>query len=645
MASLIVAMSVFAGPVFINEIHYDNSGADTNEGIEVAGPSGTDLTGWSLALYNGTASRLSVYETVGLSGIIPQEDSGIGAVFFAIVGVQNGAPDGLALVDPSGSLVEFFSYEGTFTAASGPASGIASIDIGVQEGTTTPIGHSLQLSGVGSDSSDFQWEAPEASTYGAANVNQTFTGEASDLPPTVSSVDPENGRVGVPPGADILVTFSEVVDLSGQWFSIEGSLSGPISAIIVAAIDSPNITLKTATDFQEGESVTIMIFASLVSDIDESPDNMTENFEWSFTVFDSSQFQIDPVPSGYYTATEGKSGTELASALHDIIDGHTVIPLSQADEAFQVLDLDLFDQGKVVPVFSGTSEPFNGFPSIWNREHLWPKSRGIDESGADTSDLFNLRPSLASINSSRGNLIFDNSDTGDAEYLPPGSFGPAPEVSRDSDSWEPPDRVKGEIARAMFYMSVRYDGSDEATLDLKLNNDPQFGGQSLIPEMGILDTLLAWNREHPVTDTERFRNQTIFKDFQGNRNPFVDFPEYADLIYNTEPSDVFGGEPIEGFPGWKASTWYLNYNADAWPWVFHDEHGWQFVSDSSTESVIFMWDSGLANWLFLNQSTYRWLYLFSDTPGWIWTFDDNVSALRFFQRGDDGSLFSVPPGL
>ena len=50
MASLIFAMTVFAGPVFINEIHYDNIGADANEGIEVAGPSGTDLTGWSLAL-------------------------------------------------------------------------------------------------------------------------------------------------------------------------------------------------------------------------------------------------------------------------------------------------------------------------------------------------------------------------------------------------------------------------------------------------------------------------------------------------------------------------------------------------------------------------------------------------------------------
>ncbi len=136
-------------------------------------------------------------------------------------------------------------------------------------------------------------------------------------------------------------------------------------------------------------------------------------------------------------------------------------------------------------------------------------------------------------------------------------------------------------------------GCDVATLDLELNNDPQFATGSFIPEMGILDTLLAWNREHPVTDTERLRNQTIFNDFQGNRNPFVDFSEFADLIYNTEQPDVFEGTPITGFSGWRASSWYLNYNVDFWHWIYHDEHGWQFVADGSTTEVIFVWDAGL----------------------------------------------------
>ena len=74
--------------------------------------------------------------------------------------------------------------------------------------------------------------------------------------------------------------------------------------------------------------------------------------------------------------------------------------------------------------------------------------------------------------------------------------------------------------------------------------------------------------------------------------------------------DIFGGVPIEGFPGWRASPWYLNYNVDFWPWIFHDEHGWQFVDSGSTEAVIFVWDFGLGEWLFLNENTYRWMFLF-----------------------------------
>ncbi len=109
--------------------------------------------------------------------------------------------------------------------------------------------------------------------------------------------------------------------------------------------------------------------------------------------------------------------------------------------------------------------------------------------------------------------------------------------------------------------------------------------------------------------------------------------------------DVFGGTPIDGFPDWRESTWYLNYNIEFFPWIFHDEHGWQFVFDGSTTDVIFLFDLGLDNWIFLNESTYRWEFLFGAEPGWIFTFDDNTPDRRFFQRLDDGSLFSVPADL
>ena len=116
-------------------------------------------------------------------------------------------------------------------------------------------------------------------------------------------------------------------------------------------------------------------------------------------------------------------------------------------------------------------------------------------------------------------------------------------------------------------------------------------------------------------------------------------------VTDSGQNDVFDGTDIPDFPGWKSSPWYANYNTFSWPWIFHDEHGWQFVFDGSTEEVIFLFDLGLQEWIFLNANTYRWQFLFSDTPGWIWTFGNNTHDRRFFQRLDDGSLFSIPPDL
>ncbi|MDY7078053.1 MAG: hypothetical protein SXV54_14145 [Chloroflexota bacterium] len=143
--------------VFVNEIHYDNDGADQDEAIEVAGPAGTDVTGWSLVLYNGNGG--ATYGTIDLNGVIPDQQDGYGTLSFPHAGIQNGAPDGIALVDSSAAVVQFLSYEGSFTATDGPAAGMTSTDIGVAEGSSTPVGHSLQLEGTGSIYEDFAWAA------------------------------------------------------------------------------------------------------------------------------------------------------------------------------------------------------------------------------------------------------------------------------------------------------------------------------------------------------------------------------------------------------------------------------------------------------------------------------------------------------
>lgn len=178
-ASLVPAAPVRAlTTVFINEIHYDDAGTDAGEAIEVSGPAGTDLTGWSIVLYNGNGG--AVYDTDALSGIIPDLQAGMGVVTlsYPVNGLQNGSPDGIALVNPANTVVQFLSYEGSFVGVGGPANGMTSTDIGVSENGSELDGQSLQLQGTGNAYESFIWSAPIANTFGAVNTGQTFSAAA-----------------------------------------------------------------------------------------------------------------------------------------------------------------------------------------------------------------------------------------------------------------------------------------------------------------------------------------------------------------------------------------------------------------------------------------------------------------------------------
>src|SRR5699024_10321141 len=129
-------------------------------------PEGTDLTGWQVVLYNGSGG--GVYDTKTLQATVGAE--GVTVLDYPTNGVQNGEPDGLALVDASGEVVEFLSYEGQFEAADGPAEGMTSTDIGVAETSSTPQGLSLQKI-------DGAWQGPVEASFGAVN---TAPGDGSD---------------------------------------------------------------------------------------------------------------------------------------------------------------------------------------------------------------------------------------------------------------------------------------------------------------------------------------------------------------------------------------------------------------------------------------------------------------------------------
>jgi len=199
----VLLMQPAAAQVFINEIHYDNDGGDTGEAIEIAGPAGTDVSGWSIVRYNGNGG--SSYGTDVLSGVLVNQQGGFGTlvVEYPSNGLQNGAPDGIALVNASNVVEQFLSYEGTFAAVGGPADGMTSTDIGVTEPGTTPIGDSLQLTGSGTAAEHFTWAVAQPSTFCAVNTGQTF-GDGSD-----GGEDPCGDTGGGDP-SDITLVVNEI---------------------------------------------------------------------------------------------------------------------------------------------------------------------------------------------------------------------------------------------------------------------------------------------------------------------------------------------------------------------------------------------------------------------------------------------------
>jgi len=263
----------FSSRVFINEFHYDNQGSDTGEFIELAGIAGTDLTGWQVVLYNG--SNGAPYDTIDLTGRALAGDidngdieDGVGyaTIVFPSNGLQNGSPDGIALVAPDARVAQFISYEGELTAVSGPAAGMTSTDIAVAESSATPVGFSVQLQGIGvvtEDSvafDDLVFAEPQAETPDALNTGQSFEAPVAneELGDIVEFANFETGFDG---GSEV------VVHENGQLFVTNGAL-GRIDVFDLATktlADSYDLTFLPGFDGVQSVAVKNGLVAVAVS--------------------------------------------------------------------------------------------------------------------------------------------------------------------------------------------------------------------------------------------------------------------------------------------------------------------------------------------------------------------------------------------
>ncbi len=224
--ALATPAGAFAPPdsrVFINELHYDNDGADTGEFVEVAGPAGTDVAGWTVVAYNGSGG--AAYSTQTLEGVLDDHTgSGFGFASVDLAGLQNGSPDGVALVDSGGAVVQFLSYESMFAATNGPAVGMTSTDIGVAETGSEPVGFSLQLTGTGESYGDFTWGAPAAQTPGAANNGQVFLASGDPAQPVLTCDGSLTATTGTGATSEVSATDadSNIVSLDITSYSVAG---------------------------------------------------------------------------------------------------------------------------------------------------------------------------------------------------------------------------------------------------------------------------------------------------------------------------------------------------------------------------------------------------------------------------------------
>jgi endonuclease I len=238
----------------------------------------------------------------------------------------------------------------------------------------------------------------------------------------------------------------------------------------------------------------------------------------------------------------------LRAQLHEQVRaGATVIPYSSSkfdtSDALAILDALPGDTNTVRLVYGQTTLPTATFGDAggWNREHLWPNSYGLDDVEPSFSDLHNLRACDSNVNSARGNKFFDVSSAADGNLRNPAHVE-APLCTTDANSWEPPSSQRGDIARSLFFMTIRYEGDAPGEPDLELvENVAQITATNA--RMRRLSTLLRWNEEDPPDEAERARDAATFA-IQGNRNPFVADPTLANRLWLPKVTVARSGEGV-----------------------------------------------------------------------------------------------------
>ncbi|MCK4551922.1 MAG: endonuclease [Tenericutes bacterium] len=265
-----------------------------------------------------------------------------------------------------------------------------------------------------------------------------------------------------------------------------------LTGMVVSFIDSGN---QTTVDLQSSEYTVSQVSMRTYGN---------KQVYINYNDYETS-FLIEVNLPNYYLSATDLNGSNLFLQLRTIVNnGFDGVSYGDARYILDETDADPNNPDNVILVYTQLSvDETWDLGATWNREHVWPQSLLPDEASNSStntaSDLHNLKPADPGTNSSRGNKYFDDITT--------------------TLSYAPPNEVKGDVARILFYMIVMY---DELSL---VDTTPSY------LEMGLFSVLLEWHESDPVDEFERNRNEIIY-DYQGNKNPFIDYPEFVNLIWN-----------------------------------------------------------------------------------------------------------------
>lgn len=563
---LFISVSFSYGQIVINELDSDTPGIDDKEFVELkSAVPNFSLDGYVLVFFNGNAESASTgnksYLTISLNGLTTDANglvligcNAVSPVPQKIMGdnlIQNGADavaiyQGTAANFPDGTLatttnlIDALAYD-TNDADATALMGLLGLTIQINEDENNQgVNQSIQRKPDGTY--EVKAPTPGANNDGSGVILNGITITVPSLQYTEGNSFVITFTTQTPVTSDLAFTYTLA---NGSFTAADFTANTNVFMPAGSMTFSTNVQLiDDAID--EGDELMKIKFGSLPAGYIRLNDNieiriLDNDFTvapWGTPLNPTHGIVASTAPAGYYDSLEGKSGAVLKQAVQDIIANPAVVRAHNYGDITNILkvaDQNPLNSNEVWLMYKEVSRSKFLFQDTgsgtgrWNREHIYPQSRGGFADGtSDTPDGINVwePTSAAMLNHGHADAHHlraedgpENSSRNNKDYGLTDYNG----FSGNAGSW------KGDVARAVFYMAIRYNG-----LDVVNGNPPD----TTVGQLGDLATLLQWNVNDPSDDFEMNRNNYIYT-WQQNRNPFIDYPYLADYIWGSRAGQAF----------------------------------------------------------------------------------------------------------